>query len=696
MFHIGKYRSQLMTVVALLVLLLVASDAAGSNQPAAVAGLTAERHDHDDDHVHTSGELEHDHDDDHVDTSGESEHDHHDAPESPSGLAWYSAQLHLHGWSNHNANPMPASLQANTAWADSVDLDVLWWTEHNSIFHQTNDIGIDLTNATLNGLDVDVPLPPGTPIWAQGWYVTKLRASVIGNGAPAADLANGLLQASITDSDSSWSKLEYRGLTVGGQPVAGQRFPRPLVSDPVFSFDAQLCGDTAQDTYAEVRVHLSWHLYGELTEQRLIYRLVPGDVPPSVITTTNRMTYTVPLTSGHVELPLLTDANPLRDGDDNVFQELYFAVGSRNGASACLNIGNFNLHSRQPLPEDNYPDHRAIAERAGQEYSTHIASGWEQFSGLRHINAFMPTSATLLPGLDDIQAPQFVPMVHSQGGLAMLNHPFGTSAGDELPPDQQEARVQSALDTLLPVRAWGVDMIESYLLRAQVNLLYHIRLWDLLATNGVPLCGASTSDHHGAPFVGPAFWTAWIEASSPDQDALLASMRRCRLFFGNLEQYNGVFDLMLDGVPMGGVHPVQPGTLPLQIIVDPLPPGAQVKLVQIALTPARDLTYIIDHQIIDPSQPVMIDVSQPSFVRAEMWTADNQPMVFTNRITLESLNCDVNADQLISIADVQMVTAQFGGTAPPVAAELDLWPDGVIDLKDIMRAADCWSAAATN
>ena len=34
----------------------------------------------------------------------------------------------------------------------------------------------------------------------------------------------------------------------------------------------------------------------------------------------------------------------------------------------------------------------------------------------------------------------------------------------------------------------------------------------------------------------------------------------------------------------------------------------------------------------------MIDVSQPSFVRAEMWTADNQPMVFTNRIVLESLS----------------------------------------------------------
>ena len=95
---------------------------------------------------------------------------------------------------------------------------------------------------------------------------------------------------------------------------------------------------------------------------------------------------------------------------------------ARAWCAACLNIGNFLLHSRQPLPEQTYPEHRRIATQLGLTYQTDIASGWEQFSGLRHINAFMPTSATQLPGLDDIQAPQFVPMVHSQGGLAMLNH----------------------------------------------------------------------------------------------------------------------------------------------------------------------------------------------------------------------------------------------------------------------------------
>lgn len=613
------------------------------------------------------------------------------AGDATADLDWYSAQLHLHGWSNHNANPKPASLQANTAWASSVNLDVLWWAEHNSTFNQVNDSNIDLDNATLDGLNVEVPLPPNTPVWAQGWYVTKLRATTTGNGAPAASLANGQLQASISASGAAPAKLEYRALDYRGMRVEGQRFTRPIVSDPLLSFEASFCGDQSPDSTYEARVHLSWHDYNGLVEQRLIYRLAPADAQPSVVASANRITVTVPLTDSRVELPLLAHALPLLDGDDNVVQEFFFSVGARNGVTACLNVGDFVFHSRRPQPEQIYPLHREIAERQGATYDVDISSGWEQFAGLRHINAFMPTTATLLPGLDDIQAQHFVPMVHNQNGVAMLNHPFGTGAGNELPPADQEARLQTVLDTLLPVKAWGADMVESYMLRAQVNLLFHLRLWDLLAVNGVPMCGASTSDHHGAPFVGPAYWTTWIGASAPDQDTLLDAMRRCRLFFGNLERFDGVFDLWLDGVPMGGVHAVQPGALPLQVIVDPLPAGAQVRLVQIALVPGRELTYIVDHQVIDPSQPVLVDVSQPSFVRAELWTADNQPMVFTNRIALESLDCDVSGNG-VSIADVQAVASYFGSASPPAPASHDLWPDGQIDLKDIMRAADCWTA----
>ena len=118
---------------------------------------------------------------------------------------------------------------------------------------------------------------------------------------------------------------------------------------------------------------------------------------------------------------------------------------------------------------------------------------------------------------------------------------------------------------------------------AQVNLLNYIRLWDLLATNGVPMCGASTSDQHGAPFVGPAFWTTWIEADSPTRMTLLASMRRCRLFFGNLGALRRrLWTCGWNGVPMGGVSSgAEEGAVPAAVSSSiRLPAGAEVKLVQ--------------------------------------------------------------------------------------------------------------------
>ena len=57
---------------------------------------------------------------------------------------------------------------------------------------------------------------------------------------------------------------------------------------------------------------------------------------------------------------------------------------------------------------------------------------------------------------------------------------------------------------------------------------------------------------------------------------------------------------------MGGTYPSHPGTAPLEIFLNPLPPGAQVKLVQYRLMPGRDLSAIVDHQVVDPTQPVMV------------------------------------------------------------------------------------------
>ena len=295
-----------------------------------------------------------------------------------------------------------------------------------------------------------------------------------------------------------------------------------------------------------------------------------------------------------------------------------------------------------------------------------------------------------MPGASDIQVENFVPLVHAVNGLVALNHPFGAGNGAVLPPADQEARVQSLLDTLIPVNGWGLDMIEIYKARAQVDMVHHLRLWDLLAVNNIPLCAVSASDAHGGPFWEFHYMVTWIEAASMGQDDLLEGLRHCRVFFGDLSRFDGVLDLRLGSIPMGGTYPSHPGTAPLQIFLNPLPPGAQVKLVQYRWIPARDLSYIVDHQVVDPTQPVMVDVSEPSILRVEVWSADNQPIALSNRIYIPSLQCDVNGNGQTNIADLQSVAGAFGRTVPPAPVAYDLQKNGQIDLWDIMTAAECW------
>jgi hypothetical protein len=606
---------------------------------------------------------------------------------------WYSTQLHVHGWSNHNGAVQPASIEMNAAWAASVGMDVIWWADHNPSFTQTTDSTVSFAGATINPNTsiVNIPLPPGTPWWAVYNYITQFQPSFSGNGQGTASLSNNMLRMELqANADQTFDRFQYRGLSTDDFRVQGLEFTRPLVSDPVLSFDATRCDAASSDTYAEVRIGLSWHNFSAPVSHNLIYRLVPANQAGSIVHSSSRVTVTVPLTGAPVQLPLLEHASLLPNGDDNAIQDLYLTVGAKNNATACMTVGNFNIHSRVPQTTQILQAYRDVLARNQAATGVAQVATWEQFSGVRHLNPYLATTSTLLPGLPDIQVENFVPLIHSQDGLVMLNHPFGAGYGNPDPAPTQDARVQAALSELLANQAWDLDMIEIYKLRGRVDLQHHLDLWDLLGVNGHQLCATSTSDAHGAPFTLNHAMVAWIHGSSTTRDGLLPGLRSCRVFFGDLRLFDGVLDLRLGSTPMGSVYPTRPGMQPLHITVDPLPAGAQVKLVQQRLQPGTTLIHLVDHQIVDPTQPVMIDVSQPSQVRVEVWSASNQMMAFSNRIVIQPLQCDTNNNGQLDIADVQVVAGAFGQSVPPAPARYDLRPDSVIDLWDVTAAAECW------
>lgn len=609
-----------------------------------------------------------------------------------SEMHWYSTQLHLHGWSNHNANPQPGSMQYHSVWAKNVGLDVIWWSDHNGLFEQYEDLVLDLRSASVTDtLDVVVPLPPDVSQWSRQWYVGWLEAEVSGDGYPAVTLDNNVLRMSVRGSGAEFDRFQYRMLSYLRKRIGGHSFVRHLMSDPVLRFNAALCGDSGPDVYAEVVVRLSWHDYDASAPQELVYRLVPVTEPALVLSSTNRITYTVPVSDMQLRLPLLTHAALLQDGDDNAVQEIYLAVGARNGATSCLEISNLSIHSRRPDPADGFDAYRQVMRRYESRYGVVGLAGWEQNAGKHHFNLFLPADAAMTPTRGNIYAPELVPLAHSYGGVISLNHPFGATYPPMLPAEEQEARVQSVLDTLLPQQAWGVDLIEVYLSRAGVDLAHHLELWDLLAANGISLCGVAASDQHGGPLTSNrSFMVSWIEAASPEQDSLLEGLRRCRVFFGHLGRFDGILDLRLGSVRMGGIYPAQTGIAALEIIVDPLPSNTEVRLVHVLKQPGHELVYLADHKLVDPTQPVLLDTGYPSLVRVELWNAAGEPIAFSNPIYIEQVVCDVNGDGNVTIADLQEVAGAYGQPVPPASGAYDLRPDERIDVRDVELAAQCW------
>ena len=617
------------------------------------------------------------------------------APMQNSESQWYSTQLHIHGWSNHNAGSQPGSMQYHTVWAQEKNLDVIWWSDHNKMFVQAMDLPLYLEAATItDSLDIAIPHPPWIDPRLRGWQIGWLDANRTGSGTPSVALNYGVLRMELQSPDNQFASFSYRALSYLQRRVPGHSFGRPLISDPIVNFDVSRCGSSGADDYAEIRFGLSWHTADALSApQGIVYRLTPADEPSTAVVTPLSVTYSLPVSTTHITRSLLSDASLLPDGDDNAIQELNFEIGSRSSSTACLEISNFYISSDHQDPAVNYAAQRPVAQRLESAYDVAERVGWEQNAGSWHLNPYLPEEVDLVPGWEDLNPPSFVPMVHKLGGIVALNHPFGADYGPLLPDDQQEALVQARLDTLVPARAWGIDLLEIYLNRAQVDLSRHLKLWDLLAANDVPLCGLAASDQHGGPLTSPGtHMVTWINGPDFSQNSLFAGLAQCRAFFGRLDLFDGVIDLKLGSIVMGGMHPTEAGTGLLQVVVDPMPDGAEVRLVQVEDQPGNQLSYIVDHEPIDPNQLVAIDMRRPGFVRVELWSSGGVPIAFSNRIYLKDLSCDVNKDFLVSVADVQTVAGAFNLSAPPASPAYDLRPDGIIDVRDIVLATQCWLA----
>lgn len=225
-----------------------------------------------------------------------------------------------------------------------------------------------------------------------------------------------------------------------------------------------------------------------------------------------------------------------------------------------------------------------VLSAVNARYATEIYQALEPSLYEPHVNWF--GGSLMLPsyagkpaaGIHPDLVSQMVQTIHSRGGLASYNHPYGTHFGGTGVP--LSTRQQVARD-VLSTNACGADLLEvAYPARNGANIDDHLFIWDACSRNSLYLVGTGVSDDHtGLNWnrQSDRFITCAWSASTAQSD-LLTAMRGGRLFARKLSNWAGSLDMTADGsVPMGTVSP----SLALRTVrvqADQVPAGGVVQL----------------------------------------------------------------------------------------------------------------------
>jgi Secretion system C-terminal sorting domain len=556
----------------------------------------------------------------------------------PPNKKLYTAQMHLHGYSNHNANGKPGSLQWHSKFADSTNTDIIWWTEHRDIYKQNVAYKFKFTNGIYDSINNEI-------IGLTGDVSNPIRWAGDKNGGQVSvSLSTDTLNIKFTDIDSS-ETLIYASFTPKGTKgtlKSYKEFLRPLISQPIVTFELTKNGvldSTHNKLTAEI--YLSYHFYNQAIQQKLIYNFIDAPIPFSYqLLDSSNLIINYPVENGNnfIELDIATDAMMLQEGKDNAMQDFKITLMTKNNDSLTTKFSNIRTRCNQP---ENYANHQKIFEYINEYKSqyniqelvgTEILSEGDKFT---HLNGFLPdTSEQSVMYVDSTGlnlADVFVDGVHERGGIVSLNHPFGTSFTVDY--ETQEYRTDTMAEYLLNNDAFNCDVLEvGYLKRGEVDIYNHLRLWDILTANQLYLYGSGVSDMHGGDWLTNNFnWVNYIWAKDSSANNLIETLKEGRFYFGDARLYKDKFYFCVGDACMGDRTPANYLEAPLIINAENVPENAVFKLTQGLIQPGILVSYIYKDSIIDWQNPPCLTLSEPNFIRLGMYIND-EPIFFSNPI----------------------------------------------------------------
>ena len=567
----------------------------------------------------------------------------------------YSMAMHIHASFSERFGSMNAQLSE----ASKHNVDVLWWTEHDTKMNGKSDKDV-VHFTSLTGETGD-----GTPwqwrVKTLGSHTSASSGGIVGSpSSPHDSVAAGSLR--VAAQSTGMPKATY-GFTPADLP-SHQTWRTNLTGQAV-SIEMRPTS-IGRDAFLEVLLVSSYHPAsgGRAAGRYVLSYRVGGAAAPGTRRASARLGIITRAASPDaacwtslVLRPQQDLAALFPDLDSRDFS-LYGLELNAVSASGEMASGTFDYlrftrpttgevalstqHSMMMAYTDKYP---TVAQRHGLEVSHYLP----------HINWFggaislPPYVGATKPGWKDHLRTTVIPEIHRRGGLASYNHPYGTGFGPLLPRSTQDQLRRELSTEMLANKACGADIIEvGYPRRAGVDLAHHLGLWDVLSRNALFLTGNGVSDDHlGVDWLNPPNVTTWTTsawAPSRTEGDLLAALRAGQAWCGSMAGFQGALDLSVGGgCPMGSVSVSSLPRRDLRLTATSVPTGGSVQAIQgivdyagaaapvpgtkvIATVPARDL--------VAGSLSLAVDTAQSSFVRTQVLNSAGTVVALSNPVWL--------------------------------------------------------------
>jgi hypothetical protein len=558
-------------------------------------------------------------------------------------------QLHLHG----SFSEGEGSLDSHSWEAKDVGCDALWWSDHD--FRMTT-----YQHVTRFGFE-----GPAEPLGRNEGWAPRLKRNVAGKKlleliTSPADAQPAFVRSPVKEGEQSLL-LAVQGKESAFETqllcLSAERFlVRRSLATGVTLRLAVYPDSFGPDARVLVEAELSEHAPREgLGLVPLFVRYLLGEDGPA---RREGQVYLVPvaLEAGRwneLALPLTADAVrgfPASPGEDNALYRLAFGVQARRGARAAAYLDDLQIEQAHAGPEMYDRQTELIGEVGALYPGLEQLQGVEVSYGSRHLNVFC--EEPVLPDYDAIAdevaaegtdgeafderafraavIARVVEDVHRRGGLVSYNHPFGTTFEENEKPRTNEEQ----LKILLRNRAEGADILEvGYRDRGGATLDDHLWLWDQAALAGLRLVGTGVSDSHGGKENrwrgSPNNFVSWIYAAVPDKAHFIAGLRAGRVFFGDLERFDGELDLVTaSGERMGATVVTDAALVRVELIARGLKGGERIVVVE---SGRRTSTYAAPGTDFRQGHDVHLAAAAATFVRFEVHD-DTGPIALSNPI----------------------------------------------------------------